>query len=244
MAVRSVQFTTADQVLAAYKSRAVPDFTIYQDKQYLFKYDGADLEAGEDYLSELLAHLCNSAAIYTLKVYEDGHDKINDKTAHDGSFNFRFQEVPVYSTPGHGAINGIGKISEEIALLRSELQELRESGNEGERNDDDNGVMGMVNQVLSHPAIMPLIPVLVNKLFADKPAAPAVPAVAGPGMSVGQLNRVSGLPAADKKRIDQALTILSDQVADLPAVLEKLAWLSQNNKPMFDMALNMLHGMK
>ena len=244
MAVRSVQFVTADAVLHAYQSREVADFTIWHDKQYLFKYDGGDLEAGAEYLQQLLQMLGNSAAIYTLKVYEEGHDKINDKTPHDGSFNFRFLEAPIYSTPGTPVMNGNRNQQEKIEQLEQKILELQQELQEGERNEDP-GVMGMIDQVLSHPAIMPMIPMLVNKIFnSPGQQQPQQQQQQHQPGQLGQLSRVSGIDASGKKRIDLALQVLDKHVEDLPAIIEKLAWLAENRNSHFTMALNMLQGMR
>lgn len=241
MAVRSVQFTTAEQVMEAYSNRQVPDFTIWQDKQYLFKYDKGDsdgIEGGEEYLSKLLGMLSNSAAIYTLKVYEEGHERITDKTPHDGSFNFRFLDAPVYNTPGTPVMNGTRAMQDEIKALKEKIEDLEnDDSGEGEQP----GVMGMIDQVLSHPAIMPLIPMIVEKIFKPAPGAPGQ--IQQPGQ-VGTLSRIAGIDAPGKKRIDLALQVLDKHVEDLPAVIEKLAWLAENRGMQFKMALGMLQGMQ
>jgi len=82
LAGKSVQFQTANHVVDAYLLRDVPAFSIYQGKQLLIKYEGSDINEGASLLGNFLEMLQNSAAIYTLCVYEDFTGRINDKTAY------------------------------------------------------------------------------------------------------------------------------------------------------------------
>jgi hypothetical protein len=79
---KSVQFHTLENVLNAYQLRDVPAFAIYQGTQLMVKYEGTDIDEGSALLEQFLQMLQNSAAIYSLCVYEEFSGKINNKTAY------------------------------------------------------------------------------------------------------------------------------------------------------------------
>jgi len=232
MSVRSVQFVDLESVVEAYTNMKVPAFTIWHDKQYLFKWVGADMVEGEQFLTGILEKLSDSAAIYTLKVYEDPEGKINEKTLCDGSFNFRFQAVPVYSTPGTPVMNGNRQLNDTLAGIQKQLDELKNGGTVG----DTGGALGFIGEILMHPAIEPLVPMLADKLVnLVFPSTPQPP----PQQRVAQTARIAGIDPEARKRIDQALAILDENVDDLPAIMEKLADVACRKPIQFKSYLNM-----
>lgn len=92
---KSVQFRRPALVIAAYKARNVAPFAVWCNKQFLFKYEGNDIDEGVSYLESFLKMLedSKSATTYTLCVYENPPGgKINSNIPFDGSYNFRFQD--------------------------------------------------------------------------------------------------------------------------------------------------------
>lgn len=155
---RSVQFNHIENVISAYELRAVAAFSIYQGKQLLLKYEGESIEQGAALLNEFLPNLSGSAAIYTLCIYEEFTGRINDKTPYHGSYNFKFIEnTPSYnqsSTMLQGVESKINALSEKLDRLEVER----------ELSTDDNALQGMdrIGQILSHPLIEKLMPVVMG----------------------------------------------------------------------------------
>ena len=176
---KSVQFTDAGQVIGAYESRGVPRFAIFQDRQFLFKYEGEDLETGAAMLSDWLDLLKNSAAIYTVAVYEDA-DRITSKTPYDGSFNFRFKDQPDNYANGSRAL---GEIRDQVARLAERLDNPPAPDpveDEGPEITAVEAWLDKIHGVVSHPVIQPLLPQILAALTGTK-----VPAIAGPGFPAG-----------------------------------------------------------
>ena len=87
----SVQFFGADNVIKAAENRKCPAWAIFQGKQFLFKYEGSDLNESQDFLEKILENLQDSVSVYTIRFYEEAV-KIKENTPYDGSFNFRMLE--------------------------------------------------------------------------------------------------------------------------------------------------------
>lgn len=165
---RSVQFRNVNAVVTAYVNREVPAWSIWQGGQFMFKYEGNDIGEGTAMLEETLKVLQQSAAIYTLKVYEDlGKGKIKNNTPDDGSFNFRFVEDP-YNVPG----NANNELLTELRALKLQVEELQNAEPEPEDNP-----LGIVGHVLAMPgvseAVATMVPALIGKIFGtnNSPAA-------------------------------------------------------------------------
>jgi hypothetical protein len=228
---KSVQFSTVDAVIAAYENREVPAFAIWCGKQFLFKYEDSDIEQGKETLLEMLQLLQSnhSAAIYTLSVYEDLKGKIKDNTNYDGSFNFRFQEHAIGYLPGMPG--GTNAIQTELAALRLQVKKLQEE-NEGEEEENK---LGIVGEILQHPAVEPVVPVLIGRLvdllFPEEPAKTARVA----GINVSEVS--------DNDKVREAITRLSESVPDLPDLLMKLAMISVKKPSSFKFYMSTLRGM-
>lgn len=162
---KSVQFKNVDDVLTAYESRGVACFAIFQDKQFLFKFEGGDIGEGAAYLSDLLEILKGSAAIYTLAVYEDPGGRITSKTPYDGSFNFRFNE----NTEGYnqGSLM-IRELRDEMRLLHERIENLTVAADEDDEGpqESETAALDRIAGYMNHPVINTLIqnilPMLTN----------------------------------------------------------------------------------
>ncbi len=179
---KSVQFQNINHVVDAYNMRSVPAFSIYQGKQLLIKYEGEDQDEGSQLLNNFLTMLQDSAAIYTLCVYEEFTGKINDKTPYHGSWNFRFSAVPAGYQQGSTALQGMQREMAELKEMISRKQIEQELENQ-ENSDADpvSDMMDKINGIISHPIVERFIPVLLNALNVGQaslqPASPQQPAV-------------------------------------------------------------------
>jgi len=160
---KSVQFQSINNVVDAYNMREVPAFSIYQGKQLLIKYEGDDISEGSQLLNNFLVMLQESAAIYTLCVYEEFTGKINDKTPYHGSWNSRFNAAPAGYQQGSVALQGIQREMQELReeMSRKAVQEEIEDNQEQDA-DPVVDMMDKINGIISHPIVEKLIPVLLN----------------------------------------------------------------------------------
>lgn len=232
---KSVQFKTVDDVLTAYESRAVPRFAIFQDRQFLFKFEGESMDEGANYLAELLGILRNSAAIYTLAVYEDPREKINNKTPYDGSFNFRFAENTEGYTQGAGIIR---EMRDEIKLLTARVESLAVAG----EDDEDEGpgqVAGMasldtIGSYLSHPVVQTLLSNILP-MFKNSSAAGSEPAAKIAGVDAPAAGLVDVQMSAE---LYQALTSMLAASAEAEKKLLHLGKVARENPGKFARSLS------
>lgn len=223
----SLQYTKKEQVINAYQLQEIPSWAIAHRRQFLFKYIGEDLEEGAEQLEKILEDLQNSAAVYTLRLYEKTNgERITDKTPYDLSFNFRFKTESENYLPGLGGspreilplfMQKLETMQEEISALRREREE--ESEEDTEPQED---TIGKITQLLSNPAVMAML----QKFFpAGSPTQ--VPA------------QLSGI-GDEEKKIQAALEILRAADPQLGSHLLKLAQVAQNDKQKFSGLISMI----
>lgn len=214
---RSVQFRNPGDVLTAFESRNVADFSIWQGKQFMFKYEGGDIGEGSTTLQDLLNVLGQSAAIYTLRVYEDLNGaKIKSNTPDDGSFNFRLLD----ETAGMQHYNNNNGLQSEVNALKLKIAELEE-----ERDEEPGGdSLGALGEILQHPVVQQFMP----EIIAYIKGSPPVPA------------KIAGVPTDPNQKIQEALFILNGADVNFSDHLYKLATIARTNPAQFKMLLGML----
>src|SRR5690242_19337422 len=154
----SVQFKNRNSVLDAYSDRDVKAWSIWQGKQFMFKGWGLEeLEPVIDLLGD-----GGTNAIYTLRVYEDLEDKkqIKSNSVDDGSFNFRLNDERQEITNGQywkndNRENILDKLNRIEARLDEEETEVK-----------TNKSLGKIGDILEHPAILPVVPLLIEKVLS------------------------------------------------------------------------------
>ncbi len=216
---KSVQFQNINNVVDAYNMREVPAFSIYQGKQLLIKYEGSDIDEGSQLLNNFLTMLQDSAAIYTLCVYEEFSGKINDKTPYHGSWNFRFNAAPAGYQQGSVALQGI---QQEMRELREQLsrKQIQEELDEQEAEDEDpvTSMIDKINGIISHPVVERLIPVLLNALNVG--SAQLQPAAQQPAA-------IAGIPTPDAVLPEELIRAVNSMLAADPAAHTALITLGQ-----------------
>jgi len=221
---KTVQFRTPGSVIAAYTARDCPAFAIWAGKQFLFKYDGSDIEAGAEYLSGVLELLQGSAGIYTLAVYEDG-GSIKSNTPYDGSFNFRFLDES--SDYKHGSTL-IAQQNERLDRLEKMLIEQAAGA-----HDDDSGGLGQLGRILENPIVQQLVPVVLPKILGLLGLGDQVPAESA--QHLAPVQKIAGIPETDRDRtLRESIEVLNRHV-DIYDVLHWLAVLSSTNPVQFKM---------
>lgn len=226
----SVQFKGVNSVIDAYERRKVPAWSLWQGSQFMFKYEGDDMEQGGQELQSILEVLSDSTnAIYTLKVYEDlPGGKIKDKTPHDGSFNFRLnadnQEI---TNSQYGALRNQNAILEKLESLEKRLNEKDE-----EEDDEPPSKLGLIGEILNDPGTSQIVLPLIMKAFGigTTPSHPA-------------MRSINGIPDDDRATLNEAMQILKTADPKLPEHLMKLAKLSKESPDSFKFLLQTLDSM-
>jgi hypothetical protein len=241
---RSVQFRGVEQVVGAYKSNNIPAYAVCYEKNINFRYVGRSMKEGADLLEAYLDLLSQneSAAHYTLRLYEDLKGKIKNSTAWDMSFNFMVNEKSEESVAGMGMVQS-GNSGEIIKLLREmsdikmqnalnelKLKQIEEAAEEEEENDP---VKPMGAQVMEQlvPLIGKIGGLLGEKLFGG-----------GGDVSMAGVT-VTADDEMDEKIIQDSLTRLENGLPPqypLPAVLAKLADMCENETDQFIFYLGVL----
>lgn len=219
---KSIQFRGSDQVEAAYKNSGAASFSIWQDKQFLFK------GLGEDELSGFLQLLEDGAtnAIYTVKVYEDITDKkqIKSNTPDDGSFNFRLdadgQEI---TNEQYSKAANYKELSSRINGMESKFDAIMDRL-EGESEKESKSSLGVIGEILSTPALQPIITNLLTSFLGGTGQPAARPQIAA----------LSGLPNVPGS-IEHSISILKANDPKLEEHLQKLAAISANDKATWQM---------
>lgn len=222
---KTVQFRDPGKVIAAYKSRGIAAFAIFQDSALIFPYeeDEEDIEKGAIELSRWLDNLKESAAIYTIRIYrlvpENG---ITDKTEYNGSFNFRwFSEGDLHYSGGHnpGTRN---MIMEKLESMEKRIEELSED------DEDEEPGIGQAAQDGIAQAMPQLIQGIMQTLF---PAAP--------GQQIAQGGTISGIPSD----INTALASIRKKCPEFDRYVIRLAQIGETEPVKFQMIVGYMKSM-
>jgi hypothetical protein len=239
---KSVQFRDVDSIVKMYESMKVAAFGIKQNGALNFKYTGEDSSEGAQQLRAFLDMIVEneSAAIYTLALYEEPEGRITEKTPADLSFNFRLQDQITGFVPGEMYSGVYGQLMGEIKSMKKELQDLKTAAPESK--------LGLIGEIMETEAFQPILMAVGNKL-ADWVLGPA---------KTGELKRVSGVPTppeavdygpvtadawGNSAKAITALNRLQLKVQDLPDMLERLANLVEQKPAQFNIYLKMLQRM-
>jgi len=225
---KSVQFKNIEDIITAYNSRGVPAFAIFQDKQFLFKYEGNDIDEGSNELQTMCNALRQSAAIYTLAVYETIPGRITNTTEYDGSFNFRFQDNTESYNQGSQMLRELNNKFDQVNKRLDELSQENESEPEPELSGLDK-----IAGVLGHPVVQQFLPAIIQmlgiKLIPDQQQPTPAAAIAGVKQAVQQ--PVNDFDISDE--LYQALCKMMIAKPDVEKSLIELGNLAENNPGKF-----------
>lgn len=248
---KSVQFQKMPDVIQAYENWDIPGFAIWHKNQFQYRYCGLDgetatVEEGKEVLTQWLKMLYNNntAAIYTLCVYEDIEkgEKIVSDTPYSGSFNFRLHD----STQGYlppevyREYGGSGhKMFEELQQVKQELKMIKEKAAEGNDDGEEDTPKKRIGDALigSLESILPVIGNAIGTKVGDWLNPPAKTAT------------ISGITLDDADtekwtKVHAPLNMLMTNDPDFPAVLEQLSKLQQKNGFQYNIYKGMLLRMK
>lgn len=221
----SVQFYGTDAVLLAAENRNVPNWAIFQGKQFLFKYEEGNMDESLQYLLSILQSLQISSATYTICFYEDDV-KIKQNTPHDGSFNFKTISEGEREAKNQSYQNNSAAILQKLDAIETRLS-LIEEEDEEEDEEEPGGLNGIVAGLLNEPdKLMQLINVGKSLLGIGSPQRPAA---------------VAGVPGNDEdEKINRAIESLKQSDPDFSIHIEKLAAIAKEQPKFFNQLIKML----
>lgn len=123
---RNVQVYGIDGVLQWYKNNKIPSWAVVCEKNVNAKYICDDIEEGAEMLEQYLemAKKYDSAAAYTLRMYEDTDKGIRINTASDMAFNFSLQDKNEPAAASNlPAVQGMN--SSTLTQLLREISDLK-----------------------------------------------------------------------------------------------------------------------
>lgn len=222
----AIQFNNLQSVLLAFQNRGVDAWALWQGKQFMFK------GIGETDLKMILDSLENGAtnAIYTLKVFEEIEDekKIKSNTPDDGSFNFRLNSDRMELTQ-----SAYTSAYSNAAIVKK-LEEIEKRLDEDEVVEEKSG-LGKIGEVLDHPVIAPLIPIVLEKVLTaifSKNPVPQNQLNYQPAMALSGIDE----DAAEKEVIEK----LKKHDPQLLEHLSKLLEIAETNNPLFQVIIKSL----
>jgi hypothetical protein len=189
MSYTSVQFLGDQAVLEAFRNSDCCNWSVLQNKQFMFKYEGTEKSQAYAELDQLLKMISTSSgseATYTLRTYDyeevpttkqtkDGKQiavkvpkrKIYESTPFDGSFNFKIFDRE--QSPRSQASQDVYAMKKEFSEMKMMLQEVLQRQLEEEQQDkktDTVGTaMGFVSSLLEQPEVKAAIAGKVVQLF-------------------------------------------------------------------------------
>lgn len=228
----SIQFGDKDSAIKAFENVDCPAWSVWQSKQLLFKGIGeTDLDA---FLEMLAAGSTN--AIYTIRYYEGITDKkhIKNDTPFDGSFNFKLNADSQQINNSQYAVlanknellSRVNGLDQKFDAIMSKLEE------EEEEEEEPTNRLGIIGEIIGHPAIAPLIPQVLSMMLGIKPGETApqyIPATVG------------NIPDTKMNEAIERLKLFDDRLADH---LMKLANLAEKDPGTFKMIMQSLDAMK
>lgn len=258
----SIQFYGVTEVLNAAKNRNCPGWAIFQSRQFMFKCELESIEESLQVLEQTLDCIEHSDAMYTIKFFEteDGKKaklRIKENTPCDGSFNFRMIEQEEREQRKQLFASNSGKTLGRIDSLEQKFDKFLELYNQGGEEDEDDGPVSFEKVALGYIDDPNKLKDLAQAMQMFKPLfSPAAPVIDINQGGMGRMGQIGNpeTPAAPRTgenlsqaemqqrgvRVAAALDTLERNDPKIVEHLEKLAAISQNNKPGFSLMLNML----
>lgn len=240
----SIQFKGISDTVRAFEMREDEKFwAVFQSKNLLHRGEGSD--DLRDFLDMIRKN--GSAAIYTLKVYDDVTDvkQIRERTEASGSFNFTLDEYG----------EGRGDYYLRVKELEAKVKEFEDA----EDDDDEGGVLGKLGNaainLLSEPDKLIQVINGVKGIFQQPNAPQMITGIirefAQPQQKTSTIEKAQVMPEQkntyvpmtdDEKlqRTAAALTTLEKNDPKIIVHLEKLAELSDKNPQMFNFLIQNL----
>lgn len=268
---KAVQARDVESVIELYQNRKTPAFGIMQCGAMLLSYSGDSMDEGEQILQQALELYYDSeeTAVYSLMAYDTDElngKKINSKTPNNGSINFRFHDINFPSTRrSQGVVpyrgredNGNSELLQEVKAMRLELQALKD---EQKDTGEEESKLGIVGEIISHPAIEPLMPAIINRFMdwlegpkkqEEQPHSVSMYRTDNPpggnrakisGIPEAALNNIAGTTLSFPAKTAAAIEILTRHI-DFCDTIERLALMAEKQPLKFKMYMGMFKSMK
>lgn len=225
----SVQVYGIKDVLEWANNLDCPAWGLFDGKRMICKYEGNDGTESLPFLEQFLRRFHkHSIATYTLKFFEQpaaGELKIKEKSECDaGSFNFKLSESEdEYLEKRSGRENLSLEYEKRLIAL------------EEEKNSDPQTIGEILQQPEKVKEYIEVISMVKNLLSGS--TIPIQPAYIGNVTRAGINDSNNG---SDQMRLITAINILEVNDPNIMLHLEKLARISQDNKPVFNQLIAML----
>lgn len=258
MAATVIHFRGLDDTLEAFENRGVEAWSIFSGRNMNFK------GTGKEELREMLETLkrgCGSSA-FALKVYEGVSDaeEIKSNTPDSGSFMFVLNEpvnrynpeVAMYKLEqNQQRISALDRIAETNAHILQRLEALENREAEEEEEEEKPNNLGVIGDILGHPSIAPVAPMLVESVIkaivgafgggTDSPQRAPAPAAT----TMGALGTIpSPATTDDEREIASAIAVLKEHDEKLPEHLKKLARIATADPGSFKFLLTSLEAIQ
>lgn len=235
-----VQFYGTDNVVKAFEHKDMPNWAIFQGKCLNHKCTSLSMDESGKALMEYLQMLeGGTTAVYTLKVYE--FDTINEKTACDGSFNFRLTNQDEYNSRR----NSNGEYREKLADRLDRIEKIL--AEEVEEEEPKESMLGKIGNVfINDPTKVPQMIAALQSVLSlvlpglTKPQQPTQQAI--PIYQPAQAATMNGIDESDEQ-LSKAIEQLKRNDPKITEHLSKLAKLSEEDKQTFGYLLSMLDNM-
>lgn len=245
----AIQFYGSDTVLKAFDERGLTVWAVFQARQMCTAGEGR--ESLEAFLQMLMS---NPVPVYCLKVYKtiSDPDEITDKTPSNGSFNFKLDGEYGVAVRGGGSSGSdsvhsrvLRRLDEmESGLFLKRLDSIEEKL--GRSTDDKIDIIGAVNNLINDPPALVQVINGIKAIFSGGRAQAVGMSTSRPFENEIETGNPTGEADSLEKNIERmqaAIDILERNDPNLVSHLEKLAKMSQINKPMFDIVLSQLDAM-
>jgi hypothetical protein len=251
-----VQFVGKNDLLQAYKNRAIDTWAVCQGKEII------SCGQGEEELEQFTDLLCRQSGdiVYTLRVYSavSNPDTITNKTEYNGSFKFTLDGAPagVGNVARAGAsLSTADMITQKImgrigAVVEKELDKIFDGPEKTDPPESENGLWGVLKPYVDNPAALVQTIGAIKQLFGAVPAAAVVPMVVPSLAAVGAVSRagavedekdfVDNLSQPMLERLGAAIDRLGKCDTDIVVHLEQLATIAETKPDTYKMALNFL----
>lgn len=230
-----------DQIVAWYINNAPdeePFYSVWRGRYIIFSYDGNDKGQGAAILEENLQVAANReiSDILLIKLHKNIDRKgVNEKTPCWSSMEVQVCEADNSPNYAHMAYEN----NKMMSGIAERLDRLEKGG-----GDEDKGVMGMINGIMSNPDLSPIVGQVIGGLLGKLgllPAAPMQNDATVPMASINGIEDSESFPVT--KELYHVLIELQKLDPDMVNDLTRLVKLGKTNPSLFKTVLAQLRAL-
>jgi FtsZ-binding cell division protein ZapB len=244
---RNIQVYGIDAVLQCYENNKIAAWAIVCDKNVNAKYTDDSHKEGYEMLQQYLDMLkkYDSAATYSLRLYEDVDKVIRSNTPYDIAFNFSLRDKDEPAAASNlPALQGMNtttltQLLREISDLKTENAVLKMEQDQAEDYIEE------LEKQLKQPPVAPEKTMGAALLEKFTPLLVSLGENFAGSMFKGKETALSGVPVSEQDEqalIDESVKRLKSTCTKYTVgqVLHKIADISENDPGQFDFYLKML----